>query len=235
MAKEEQVNDSVVYDVAFSRNDRRDTLPQKALLAGLVLVLIMIHVPFAQSRSEPVYQKNDQAVPQHTVLKLDPVKIKKTEVFKKKDKKRVPMPDPQPSDPEPLIPLIEEMPDVDLAVFDDFTFSEDELPSAPPVKTIHDRSTAGLEAPVITARVSPNYPERAARLGMSGYVLLEAVLRADGTIDEIRVLRQLGKGRFGFEDAATAALKQWEFLPGRLNGRQVDVRMTLRIDFSMSR
>lgn len=235
MAKEEQVNDSVVYDIAFSPGDLNDKLPQKALLAGLVLVLMIIHIPFAQSRSEPVYQKDDQGAPEHTVLKLDPVEMKVAQVVVKKDKKRVPMPDPKPQDPEPLIPMGEDVPDVDMAVFDDFTFSEDDFPSAPPKKTVHDGSTAGLEAPVITARVSPNYPPRAARLGMSGYVLLEAILRADGTIDEIRVLRQLGKGRFGFEDEASAALRQWEFLPGRLNGRKVDVRMTLRIDFSMSR
>ncbi len=235
MAKEEQANDSVVYNISFSQCDRKDTLPQKALLAGLVLVLVMIHIPFAQSRSEPVYQKDDQDAFEHTVLKLDPVKMKAAQVVAKKDKKRVPVPDPKPQDPEPLIPLVEEMPDMEMAVFDDFTFNEDDFPSAPPKHKVHDGSTAGLEAPVITARVAPNYPPRAARLGMSGYVLLEAVLRADGTIDDIRVLRQLGKGRFGFEDEATAALKQWEFLPGRLNNRKVDVRMTLRIDFTMTR
>ena len=69
------------------------------------------------------------------------------------------------------------------------------------------------------------------KVKLQGYVILEAILGKDGDIRDIKVLRGLGKGRFGFEDAATEALKKWQFLPGRLHGKPSDVRMTLKIDF----
>ncbi len=111
----------------------------------------------------------------------------------------------------------------DIEPFDAPTFSEPLVPGTP-----------GLEPPVITSRVVPNYPEQAVRIGLKGYVLLEAVMSANGEIREIKVLKTIGKGRFGFEQSAIEALKKWDFLPGRIHGRATDVRLTLRIDFSLS-
>ena len=90
---------------------------------------------------------------------------------------------------------------------------------------------ANVAPPVFTKRVSPVYPERALAIKLQGYVILEAILREDGVIEDIKVLRGLGKGKFGFEKAAIEALKQWEFLPGKVDGMLSDVRMTLKIDF----
>nr|WP_243435874.1 M56 family metallopeptidase [Acanthopleuribacter pedis] len=90
---------------------------------------------------------------------------------------------------------------------------------------------AGVEAPVFTKKVAPNYPEAAREMQLQGYVILEATLRASGVVEDVVVLRTLGKGRYQFEEEATAAIKQWEFLPATRNGEAVDVRMTLKIDF----
>lgn len=89
----------------------------------------------------------------------------------------------------------------------------------------------GVTPPVFTKKTRPKYPERAMKIGLQGYVILEAVLRKDGSVTDMKILRGLGKGRFGFEEASMEALEQWQFKPGRVNGRAADVRMTLKIDF----
>lgn len=89
----------------------------------------------------------------------------------------------------------------------------------------------GTEPPVFTRKIKPDYPERAAKIKLQGYVIIEAVLRKDRTITDLNVLRGLGRGQFGFEDAAIEAIKQWEFVPGTVNGKPADVRMVLKIDF----
>jgi protein TonB len=89
----------------------------------------------------------------------------------------------------------------------------------------------GVEPPVFTKKVTPDYPDKAVKIRLQGYVILEAILRKDGSVDDIKILRGLGKGKFGFEEAAAQALKAWQFLPGKVNGKPADVRMTLKIDF----
>ncbi len=89
----------------------------------------------------------------------------------------------------------------------------------------------GVEPPVFTKRVSPEYPKRAIKIKLQGFVILEAILRKTGEVDDVHVLRGLGKGKFGFEESAITALKKWEFQPGKVDGVPSDVRMTLKIDF----
>lgn len=89
----------------------------------------------------------------------------------------------------------------------------------------------GVEVPVFTKKVAPKYPKQAIAQKLQGYVILQAVLREDGVVDQLQVLRGLGKGMLGFEDAAIEALQQWKFTPGKVNGTPADVMMTLKIDF----
>lgn len=226
---------SIHFEIAFKPKTTRDDTPKKALLATLILTLALIHTPFAQSRANVVHQVEEPNSNVHHIIKVDP-KIEYQKTMIQRQKQRRPMPDPTPHEPELVQIAKEDLPDIDVAIFDDFTFSEDAFPGEPPARSsVIAQGTKGLEPPIITKRVPPNYPQRAARVGLQGYVILEAVMRSDGTLSDIRVLRSLGKGRFGFEDAARKALKKWEFMPGRLNGRNVDVRMTLKIDFDLSR
>lgn len=94
---------------------------------------------------------------------------------------------------------------------------------------------AGVEPPIFGNRVAPQYPKQAEAIGLQGYVILEAVLTKKGTVEQIVVLRGLGKGKFGFEQAASDALKQWEFKPGKVAGVPSDVRMTVKIDFVLGK
>ncbi len=93
----------------------------------------------------------------------------------------------------------------------------------------------GVEPPVFTKKIAPIYPKQGIQHKMQGYVILQARLRKDGVIDQLKVLRGLGKGAMGFEEAAIEALKQWEYLPGRIGGEPADVAMTLKIDFVLGK
>ena len=88
-----------------------------------------------------------------------------------------------------------------------------------------------VEPPRFTYKLAPQYPEKGLKVRLEGYVILEATLGKDGIIRDIDVLRGLGKGKMGFEEASIDALKQWQYSPGTVNGVAADVRMTLKIDF----
>lgn len=107
------------------------------------------------------------------------------------------------------------------------------IPDGPPDNrvSIPRVGGVGVTPPEILKKISPTYPERAIKIKLQGYVILEAIIRVDGSIDDVKVLRGLGKGKFGFEDEATKCLKQWTFKPGKFNGKKSDVRMNVKIDF----
>ncbi len=110
-----------------------------------------------------------------------------------------------------------------------------ELPEAPsPTDEVLVAGTPGVVEPVFTRRVQPEYPKQGESMRLQGYVILQAILRRDGTVDAIEVLRGLGKGKFGFEREAISSLRKWRFIPGSYNGEPADVRMNLRVDFVLN-
>ncbi len=66
---------------------------------------------------------------------------------------------------------------------------------------------------------------------VEGQVKLEAVIRRDGTVGDIKVVQGL---RMGCTEAAIAALKQWRFRPEERNGVPVDVYYTLTVGFKLN-
>ena len=66
---------------------------------------------------------------------------------------------------------------------------------------------------------------------MEGIVLLEAIIRKDGSIDTLRVVRGLG---YGLDESAINAIKkEWKFQPGTLNGQPVDVKVVIETSFRL--
>jgi protein TonB len=86
-------------------------------------------------------------------------------------------------------------------------------------------------APVAIHRVEPLYPPMARRAGITGVVVLRAVIDREGRVRDVAVLRG---GAMGLDEAARAALVQWRFRPGTLHGRPVDVAYTLTINFQIA-
>jgi len=198
---------------------------------ALYAVLILIWLPGVEMERK-IYMATDEIAPtKRKVLRPPPEMPLKQVKMQQKRKVKVPMPDLTPDAPEPVI---ETQPEAQTAYFetDDWEIGVPDAPP-PPQDTIARVGQIGVEAPIITRRVLPKYPEKAVKVRLTGYVILEAVLGKDGSVRDIKVLRGLGRGKFGFEEAAMDALKQWEFLPGSVNGNAADVRMTLKIDFML--
>ena len=84
--------------------------------------------------------------------------------------------------------------------------------------------------PEVVKQVKPDYPEIARKAKVQGQVILQAVVRKDGTVGDIQVLRSPGS-KFGFDEAAIAAVRQWRYKPGLQNGKPVDVYFTIVVDF----
>jgi len=86
--------------------------------------------------------------------------------------------------------------------------------------------------PVVLQRVEPQYSEEARKARYQGTVVLEVIIRKDGTVDIQRIVRSLG---FGLDENAIQALKQWRFRPGMCNGVPVDVSLNIEINFQLGR
>ena len=93
--------------------------------------------------------------------------------------------------------------------------------AAPPAST----------APEILFKPKPEYTAEARNLKIEGQVLLEVTLRADGTIQILRVIRGLGHG---LDEAAADAARQVRFRPATRGGTPVDVNATLTITFALT-
>ena len=84
--------------------------------------------------------------------------------------------------------------------------------------------------PTILFKVDPQYSEEARKAQYQGTVVLEAIVRSDGTVEILRVVRSLG---FGLDDKAIEAVRQWRFRPGTRNGEPVDVTLTIEVNFNL--
>jgi protein TonB len=88
-----------------------------------------------------------------------------------------------------------------------------------------------VSAPVAISQVPPAYPMMARSARVEGEVKLEAVIRRDGTVGDIKVVQGL---RMGCTEAAIEALKRWRFRPGERNGVPVDVYYVLTVGFRLN-
>ena len=72
---------------------------------------------------------------------------------------------------------------------------------------------------------------REARLArLNGTVVLQVVVKNDGTVDVIRVVHGLP---LGLTDSAVEAIKQWKFRPGKKDGHDVDLALNIEINFNL--
>ena len=60
--------------------------------------------------------------------------------------------------------------------------------------------------------------------------MLQAVVRTDGTVDVLRVVRGLPAG---LTDSAIQAIKQWQFRPGQKDGQNADIALNIEMNFNI--
>src|SRR5512146_2642477 len=83
--------------------------------------------------------------------------------------------------------------------------------------------------PGIKTRVDPEYPEAAARRGLSGKVVLRLYIDEKGIVDRVETLSAQPPGVF--ERSAARAFSAARFSPGMKNRHPVKTRMTIEVSF----
>ena len=79
--------------------------------------------------------------------------------------------------------------------------------------------------------IAPKYPPEAGQARIEGTVVLLAVIRKDGTVEDVRV----ESGLPVLAQAAIEAVKQWRYRPYLLNGEPVEINSQITINFTLSR
>lgn len=104
------------------------------------------------------------------------------------------------------------------------------LAPQPPPPPVQPRPVGGdIRPPERLIFKAPMYPTLAQAARIEGTVILEAVIDAQGVVQDVTVLRSVPL----LDRAAIEAVRQWRYSPTRLNGVAIPVRMSITVTFSM--
>jgi TonB family protein len=92
------------------------------------------------------------------------------------------------------------------------------------------RPGAGITAPAILREVKPDYTEEGRRRQVEGDVVVEIVVRRDGSVGSVKLLQGLGAG---LDQRAMDAVRQWRFSPAKRYGVPVDVMVEVAMEFKL--
>jgi protein TonB len=85
-----------------------------------------------------------------------------------------------------------------------------------------------IKPPVKIKDVPPVYPAIAKTAKVSGVVIIEATIGADGNVADTKVLRSVPM----LDQAALDAVQQWEYTPSTQDGKPIPVVMTVTVNFA---
>lgn len=167
--------------------------------------------------------------------------------------KKIPIPDPEPRKPEPIVepdpeppppeppPRHEEvvqivqqpprpeppreLPTPDVAV----TIPQGPPPEPEPTGPI--RVGGDVKAPVKVNAPDPQYPDAARNARVEGVVIVEAIIDKQGRVKSTKIVKDLP---MGLGDSAQRAIKTWRFKPATLNGKPVEVYYNLTVNFRLN-
>jgi TonB family protein len=145
--------------------------------------------------------------------------------------KKIPIPDPTPDEPEPIVLEEVDLPETDLTNLDDVIFGSNSIPSIPggsgrwPMKI-----GSGVMPPKKIYAPQPLYTEEARQARIQGVVILEAVINEKGHVENVKILKGLPEG---LSESAVKTAAEWEFEPATLKGEPVPVYFNLTIRFSL--
>jgi hypothetical protein len=93
------------------------------------------------------------------------------------------------------------------------------------------RIGGNVQSAKLVNKVAPLYPLECKKEGVSGIVLLSAVIGRDGDVLSLEPVNQLVDARL--RDAAVSAVKLWRYQPTLLNGNPVEVNTQIEVNFTL--
>lgn len=198
------------------RDPAQRRIVSRALAAALVLHAAVLVAKMPNWGPEPVRvdAPREQAM-KVQFLRPPPPPPKATPKPPEPVTKKIPRPDPRPDEPEPVKAAPPPPPP-----------SESTAPPSPaaPQDMGPVRVTPG-QGPGIIKKVEPRYPPIAQTARLEGNVVVDAVIRKDGSVSNVTVLSSSNKM---FEQACVDAVRQWRFTPG-----SQDVVLTVTVNFTL--
>jgi TonB family protein len=92
----------------------------------------------------------------------------------------------------------------------------------------HHLASPDLSPPTPIRKVDPKYPPTLVNEHVEGEVILYAVIRRDGSVDSIQLVRGLDQD---LDKNAMNALSQWKFRPATRQGEPVELEAIVHIPF----
>lgn len=142
----------------------------------------------------------------------------------------VPVPDPDPHDPEPLVRPQQEPPPIDIETGPWVLGPVDVPPPPEPTELPEVIVGVNVKAPEVLLRVEPRYPEPARAAHLHGTVVVELRIDPEGEVASATVLKGLP---LGLSEAALDAVRQWRFAPSTIDGQPVSVRYVISVIFRL--
>ncbi|HEY2456937.1 MAG TPA: TonB family protein [Candidatus Acidoferrum sp.] len=90
------------------------------------------------------------------------------------------------------------------------------------------RRTGELNAPVPMRKVDPKYPQTLVQDRVEGEVILYAVIRHDGSVDSVQLVRGVDTQ---LDANSIAAFTEWKFEPATKEGQPIDLEAIVHIPF----
>jgi len=148
-----------------------------------------------------------------------------------------PIPPPPPPEQKPLTTPKQPLPK---APPSERAVHQEDTPAPAPVVQEPQKQPEPPQAPVTppSAEASqlnnpaPVYPETSRKLREEGVVLLEVLVKADGSLGEAHLKKSSGYSRL--DESALRAVRKWHFLPATRAGEAIDFWYELPIEFSLN-
>jgi TonB family protein len=93
---------------------------------------------------------------------------------------------------------------------------------APPV-------SQGVEGGELETKVNAIYPPQARAVGQHGVVVLEALVGADGSVKDVKVV----SGPPLLRQSALDAVRRWKYQPFKLNGKAIAAQTQVQVEFKL--
>jgi TonB family protein len=105
-------------------------------------------------------------------------------------------------------------------------------PDYQPAAATPRETTPGIKQPKLKREVEPFYPKEPHDAGIQGEVHLEAIVRPDGSVGDVRVVAAKHPD---LDEAAIAAVRKWQFIAGEKDGQAVPVLIKIEMTFTLTR
>ncbi len=239
-----------LYEIVL-KEDKRPI--KKAILIAIVVHLVIFIIKFPELTG-----KKDNIIYTITNIKRLSPPAKKLggpkknnpvkKVVKKSSPKKIsvsiPVPDLTPDQPEPVYEEAKEtLPDVVDQLSDNINLGEIEGPpgggGGGPLAGEGEgsggngvyRIGGGITPPVLIHKEDPKYTDEAIKNRITGVVLLYGIVRKNGRVDSLKVIKGLGYGLD--EEAIRTVQTKWKFKPALKDGKPVDCYITIEVDFTI--